>query len=175
MNKKDAAAYLGISTRALEYHVTQGNIGRRMVKGKTGDVADFDEGELRALKAKLDAHRAPRGAVVSEGNESREHEPRSLARLSDVGEARVFSEIVQLIVATLDQNGLAHLGTKKQAKPLVPIAEKLTLSITEAAELSGLSKDFLLEAIKKKRLKGAKRGRGWNIKNADLKTFINKL
>lgn len=84
MNKKDAADYLGISPRTLEWHTKQGNIGVRYVKGKTGDVADYDEGELRGLKAKLDNQRTPRALVVREGHESPDSEPRSLARLADL-------------------------------------------------------------------------------------------
>ncbi len=146
-----------------------------MVKGKTGDVADFDESELRKLKAKMDNHRAPRAAVVKEGDESPEHEPRSLARLSDVEEAHVMANLLQRFVTIFQQTEPAQLTTGRQSKPVVPITSKLTLSIADAAELSGLSENFIREAIHGKKLKAAIRGRGYNIKKTDLELFIKKL
>jgi excisionase family DNA binding protein len=68
MNKKDAAIYLGISTRALEGHASKGELSTRYVKGRTGDVADYADGELRKLKAKLDSKRAARLADVQSGD-----------------------------------------------------------------------------------------------------------
>jgi excisionase family DNA binding protein len=49
------------------------------------------------------------------------------------------------------------------------------LSLSDASYLSGLSRGFLRDAIKAKRLKAAKRGRGWNIKRIDLDIYIRKL
>jgi excisionase family DNA binding protein len=162
MNKKDAAEYLGISTRALEGHAQKGHISVRYVKGKTGDVADFDESELRQLKAKLDSQRAPRGAVVTESNESSEGESRSLARLSDVPEA-----------ALILRSALESL--QAPAMPTVAIADKLTLSLVEAAQLAGLSRGHLREAIEKKKLKARIIGRGWRVKRQDLDDYVRKL
>jgi excisionase family DNA binding protein len=54
--------------------------------------------------------------------------------------------------------------------------EKLTLTLAEAAELSGLSRGFLREAIAKKKLKGIRgAGRGFRIKRSDLETFVRGL
>jgi excisionase family DNA binding protein len=58
----------------------------------------------------------------------------------------------------------------------VPVADKLTLSLAEAAALAGYSKEFLREAIKGKHLKAARgRTRGYNIKRADLLAWIDGL
>ena len=55
MNKQEAAEFVGIAPRTLEYHVKQGNVGVRYERGPTGDQAVFDESELSALMAKIDA------------------------------------------------------------------------------------------------------------------------
>jgi excisionase family DNA binding protein len=158
LNKKDAAAYLGISTRALEYHVTQGHISTRKEKGATGDVAMFDEDELRRLKAKIDERRAPRVAVVREENESPEAEPRSLARLSDVQPSRPALET------------LAALMTTRAA-----VGDKIMLTLSDASSLTSLSANHLREAIRAGKLKGKIIGRGYKIKRSDLDAYVRKL
>lgn len=66
-NKKEAAAYLGISTRQLENYARGGRLSVRKEKGKTGDIAIFDDEELRRLKTELDSKRGLiQGAVVRE-------------------------------------------------------------------------------------------------------------
>jgi len=67
MNKKEAAAYLGISTRQLENYARQSRLSVRKEKGKTGDIAIFDDEELRQLKDERDReHGVIQGAVVRE-------------------------------------------------------------------------------------------------------------
>ena len=142
MNKKDAADFLSISARALEYHVTQGHIGRRMVPGKTGGMADFDEGELRGLEAKLDAKRRPRPTVAREGDESPEGEARSLARLSDAPPALLdllarlaasMKSARQLPPAERPEPSIAGLA----AKPLLTLDECRALTVCRALICAG--------------------------------------
>jgi excisionase family DNA binding protein len=178
MNKKDAANYLGISPRTLEWHTKQGNVGVRYVKGKTGDVADYDDGELRALKAKLDGHRAPRAAVVREGHESSETEPRSLARLADLQPdqfAEMLARAYSAGVGEVMQRLPALLPPADGNAPAVPLADKLTLNLTEAAQLSGLSRAHLRQAIGERKLKARIIGRGWRVKRSDLEAYVTKL
>ena len=54
-------------------------------------------------------------------------------------------------------------------------AQKLLLSLPEAAALSGLSRNHLRQAIKEENLKSRKIGRGWRIKRADLEAYVRKL
>jgi excisionase family DNA binding protein len=161
MNKKEAAEYLGITPRALEYHVKHRNIGARKEKGKTGDIAVFDESEVRKLKAIIDARRAPVSAVERIGHERHETEPRSLMRLSDV------SSLGVVLKSFLERPPAPASG--------VPVADKLTLSLVEAAQLSGLSRGHLRFAIEEKKLKARIIGRGWRVKREDLEAYIKKL
>jgi excisionase family DNA binding protein len=60
---------------------------------------------------------------------------------------------------------------------LAPLSDKLTLSVAEAAHLSGFSPDSLRDAINAGKLKAKKvKGRrGWTIKRADLEAYVRKL
>jgi excisionase family DNA binding protein len=69
------------------------------------------------------------------------------------------------------------LAIKSPVVQQVPIAAKLILSLKEASALSGISRDYLVEAIKKRKLKARldEIGRGYRIKRADLEDYIKKL
>jgi excisionase family DNA binding protein len=183
MNKKEAAEYLGITPRALEYHVKQRNIGARKEKGKTGDIAVFDESEVRKLKATIDARRAPVSAVERIGHESHEAEPRSIMRLSDASlnqspqtalQVQDLAPLGARLIEALE--GLQSRGAaQSQAHDGVRVSEKFTLSLIEAAQLSGLSRGHLRTAIEEKKLKARIIGRGWRVKRDDLEAYIRKL
>jgi excisionase family DNA binding protein len=55
------------------------------------------------------------------------------------------------------------------------VADKLTLSLVEASQLSGLSRGHLREAIEAKKLKARIIGRGWRVKRDDLDLYVKKL
>jgi excisionase family DNA binding protein len=55
------------------------------------------------------------------------------------------------------------------------LAHKLTLSLAEAAQLSGLSRNHLRAAIEEKKLKARIIGRGWRVKRSDLEAYVVKL
>jgi excisionase family DNA binding protein len=64
--------------------------------------------------------------------------------------------------------------TLSQAAPL-SIADKLTLSLVEASQLSGLSRNHLRQAIEDKKLRARIIGRGWRVKREDLDAYVKKL
>ncbi len=183
MNKKDAATYLGISTRTLEWHVKQKNIGARKVRGKTGEIADFDEGELRKLKAQIDERRAPVHAVERVSHESHDTEPRNmtgLARLSDVSPDQFMQMLAQAYTAGVSEvmqrlPAMLPAAPNGHAPATISVADKLTLSLVEAAQLSGLSRNHLRAAIEDKKLKARIIGRGWKVKRDDLDLYVRKL
>ncbi len=57
----------------------------------------------------------------------------------------------------------------------VSIAEKLMLSVDEAAHLAGVSSNHVRAAIKAGKLKAKVVGRGWRVKRADLDAYIRRL
>jgi excisionase family DNA binding protein len=162
MHKKEAAAYLGISTRALEYHAKQGHIGVRHEKGATGDVAIFDEKELRQLKAQIDERRAPRPSVIQDvGEGSATSESSAMIRASDTG--------LSVLAAIIDA------ARSAPALPSVSIGEKIMLTLIDASVLTSLSVGHLRDAIHSGKLKGKIIGRGYKIKRGDLDAYVKRL
>ena len=79
------------------------------------------------------------------------------------------------LVAVLERLKIAP--SEDLVPPRVPLPDKLTLSVAEAARLTGLSPDSLRDAIKAGRLKAkiVKGRRGWTIKREDLEAWVRKL
>src|SRR5215510_7163817 len=55
MTKAEAAKYLGVSQRTLSRYVTDGKLNPTYRKGKTNDVAVFEESELKKLKKEMES------------------------------------------------------------------------------------------------------------------------
>jgi excisionase family DNA binding protein len=163
MNKKEAAEYLGISSRQIENYAKQNKLSVRKEKGKTGDIAVYDEKELRRLKAELDSKRIMRPAVTTETDESNER--RELIRASDSRLSDV-PKIFDLVKALTDG---------KKADTIIAISHKPLLKLDEAAALTGLSRQLLRQAIEDGELKGRLIGRAYRIKRVDLDKFIDTL
>ncbi len=76
-------------------------------------------------------------------------------------------------------NTLEFLDVFKNAftleKSVVPIADKILLTVTDARGLTGLSEKRIIEAIKSEKLKAKFIGKGWKIKRGDLDGFIDDL
>jgi excisionase family DNA binding protein len=160
MNKKETAADLGITPRTLERHMSAGRIAYEIRKGKTGDEAYFAPETVERFKAD---HLSP---VIP----GKVEQSQALATTSPVALARQ---------GTTSQNGqqfAAMIAAAIHSAPApVPVADKLTLSLVEAAQLSGLSRGHLREAIEAKKLKARIIGRGWKVKRDDLDSYVRKL
>ncbi len=155
MNKKEAAAYLGLSTRAVERAVARGKLSTRYRKDRRGHVAVFDPSEVRRYKADVD-NPFPKGPSV----EPPVPAPPTAAPGQPPRILHGFTGAVEYAPA---------------GAPAVPVADKLTLSLAEASCLSGLSEEFLLQAIGDKQLKAFKHGAEWRVKRADLDSFVRGL
>jgi len=168
MNKQEAAEYLGVSVRTLQRLTAQGEISAGEVRGKTGMVTDYAEEELDRFKQEeerkaQDATRYVRPHVIPVTPDSATPAQTALA----LGRAGNSPALIELIAA-LEQ---AHAA---RTQP-VPVADKLTLSLMEASQLSGLSRGHLRQAIEEKKLKARIIGRGWRVKREDLDAYVKKL
>jgi excisionase family DNA binding protein len=165
MNKKDAAEYLGVSERAVERYAHKGKLSVRLEKGQRGDVAVYDERELKLLRDELDKKRTVIRPAIEAMPATSDDKPRQLARLS--GNEDAGAMLMQIIMA-------ASKG-QSTARALTDLAVKKLLTLAEASALSGLSYKHLREAIRTKKLKGKPIGRGYKVKQADLDAYIHKL
>ncbi len=174
MNKEQAADFLGCSVRALERYTQQGKLSATYVKGKTRPTVEYDEEELRSFKSELNGKLFPkRPAVEPPGKENLANPAHALARfggIPELGDAR------QMVAAIVKESVAAALEARPDIAPAaVPVFEKLTLSLMEASQLSGLSRNHLRQAIEEKKLKARIIGRGWRVKREDLDAYVKKL
>lgn len=174
MNKQSAADFLGVSVRALERYVQQGRISVKYEKGKTRPTANFDPAELEAFKSELNQ------PTVKPAFESRqiatEQEQQTGKLVHQSGEITEFgTEFGEVGVIDKLSSIIEGLLGRGDNQPVVPIADKLLLTIAEAQALTGLSREFLRDAITKGELKAKVIGKGWRVKRSDLQEYVDKL
>ena len=161
MNKREVADYLNLSTRAVERAVARGKLSVRYKKDKHGHIALFKPSEVRRYRATLEVP-TPRRPTVDP--------PTPLIPTSPDRPTPIT--LGSVITLTEERTEAAR---PKEGRPFVSIADKLTLSLAEAAVLSGLSERFLLRAIRNEKLKAFKDEQDWRIKRADLDAFVRNL
>jgi len=159
MTKHEAATLLEVSERAINRYVSAKRLSVTYRKNSQGSLeAVYKEDEVRALK-RAQAHypRAVAPAAKPAG---------ALTRI-DTPRGRGVSNLETALIT------LAETAINMRAG--VSPEHQLTLTLSTAAQLSGLSRGYLLAAIRSRKLKAAKRGRGWNIKRSDLERWVAKL
>jgi hypothetical protein len=100
------------------------------------------------------------------------HHPEDISRLADERRAAQQQVLIEPArppaIHEGPSVGAALLAALQQpAKPCVPIAQKLYLTLPEAVEYSGRTHSYLLRAIKSRELRAVKDG-GWRIARAAL-------
>lgn len=164
MNKQEAAEYLGIGMRSLERYMAQGRVAFSRQRIKTGEKVVFAEAELKRFKDELyePIHQGAIevGRVLPVDNSATQREV-----LVEIGEN------LRNICESMD----SMLEEIKELRSEVPVHTKSLLSLAEAQRFSGLSRQFLLQAIREGRLCGGKIGKGWRVRRRDLDRFISKL
>jgi excisionase family DNA binding protein len=177
MNKREVADELECSTRQVEKYVGQERLRViEYVRGKTGREGVYDAEEVAQLKAELErvrneviGHTAQTALAATKGAQGLalvEQLTASLERQHADAQA-IIAAITSLREAPAQLNG--------EASPGVGITDKLTLSLIEASQLSGLSRNHLRQAIEDKKLKARIIGRGWRMTRASLDAYVRKL
>jgi excisionase family DNA binding protein len=162
MNKKEAAEFLGVSTRLVEKYASEGRLGEiTYVRGKTGKQAEYDQEAVEKLKAALES---PDTALAPA-----------------TPDARLFvAQLVEAITTREQANieairGLLSRSIEEPRSASVRVSEKLLLNLSDCRSLTGLSEGTLRDAIKSGELRAKIIGRGWKVKRQDLDDFIKKL
>ncbi len=171
MNKREVAEELGCSTRQVEKYVGQERLRVvEYVRGKSGREGVYNADEVARLKSELEdeqnkviGYAPPPTALtapkVAQGLAVVEHLMASLDRQ--------HADADRIIAAIASLNGHAAQD--------VGVTDKLTLSLNEASQLSGLSRNHLRQAIEEKKLKARIIGKGWRVKRDDLDSYVKKL
>ena len=167
MNKKEAAEYLSVSTRAIERYTQQGKISVKYEKGKTRPVAVYEQQELDRLKEELNATVHKPAVEISTNTDNIE--------LAGIGISGLVEKLVIPLSQQLKQLTEAVQNLERRRTPLVPVEEKLLLTLKEVQALTGLSREILREAIAANQLKAKIVGKAWRIKRGDLEDYIEQL
>jgi excisionase family DNA binding protein len=162
MNKKEAAEYLGVSTRLVEKYASEGRLGEvTYIRGRTGKQAEYDRQAVEKLKAVLDT---PDTAIATRTPDARLF----AAHLVEILERREQANIEAI-------RGLLTDGSGKPRSASVRVSEKTLLTINDCRLLTGLSRQLLRQAIEDGKLKGRIIGRAYRVKRGDLDRYIEKL
>jgi excisionase family DNA binding protein len=168
ITKAEAARLLGKSERAVErYSRAEGDTPARLsvtyekVPGRTRDLPMYDEAEVMRLAEELSRPQAAR-PVLMPSEASGERALIATRPDNSDGRAALLSELLTRLVSV-------------EERQVAPAADKLLLNLKEVRALTGLSEQFLREAIHAGRLKGKILGRGYKVKRADLEAFVKRL
>ena len=161
LSKKEAAEYLGISSRTLERHVKDGKIGVRYQPGATNDVAMFDEQDLENFKNERQTPKI-KPTVVQSTSELLDQPPTDRIAQTSGG------FLAPIITPFRDfSERLFSFPFLLQGKTLV--------NLNEAQIITGLSRDILMSAIKSGELEARIMGKAYRIKRKELDRFIDEL
>lgn len=166
MNKKEAADYLGVSTRAIERYTAQGKLTPSYEKGRTGPAPVYDQAQLDELKKQMDE-----SAEATHSTVQREKSDKS-------DKADKHDKHGALVLRSGSRADLAAFITaldKARGLSIADIAAKPLLTRAEAQRYTGLSRELLHEAVESGKVKEIKLGRAYRIKRTDLDAYIEQL
>jgi len=153
MSKRQAAELLGVSTRGIERAVRRGHLNVVYHDSKHGKKAWFSPVELERYRQQQQA-RGPVGFMTGSGG------------------GPTIGTVIPMV--EMQPRPAAEPPRRTVAKS-VPIVDRLTLTLAEAAQLSGLPRKFLVESVRSGALKSVRIGRIAFIKRSDLNEFVHSL
>jgi excisionase family DNA binding protein len=162
--KKEAAEYLGISTRTLERHVKNGEIIVRYQPGATNDVAMFDEQDLENLRNERQVPKV-KPTIVQTSSELVEQQP---ADITDRITQTSGGFLAPLITPFRD------FSERLFSFPFL-LQGKILVTLNEAQIITGLSREILMNAIKSGELEAKIMGKAYRIKRKELERYIDEL
>ena len=156
---------LGVSTRGIERAVRRGQLTVQYRDSKHGKKAWFRPVDLERYRLRQEA-RTPMGFT-----------PSATQQLPPSVPGPGPSPAIGVVVPVVDMESWPRKrkGKRKQADNPVPIADRLTLRLHEAVQLSGLPQTYILENIRAGKLKAIRIGRAWHIKRSDVNNFVQSL
>ena len=186
LDKKQAAEYLGVTTRTLERHTKEGKLSVRYEQSQFGEIAMFDPEELENFKeGKQTTRIKPTIEPDQPKSIDRPPNPQSQIARSPQTQTELFNpqqpETTFIIAALMAPLG-ALFGNLTRAidnhgsrVSTTELRSKLLLTLDEAQVITGLSREILQEAIKKGELPSKMMGRAYRIKTQDLERYIADL
>jgi excisionase family DNA binding protein len=149
-SKREAAELLGVSTRAVERAVRRGHLSVVYRQSKHGRKAWFSPADLERYRQHQEA-RVPVGFMTGAG------------------------PTVGTLIPMVDMQPRDQPPTVSRRANGVPIGERLTLTLADAAQLSGLPRSFISRNVREGRLRSVKIGRTVFVKRSELNEFVASL
>ena len=156
---------LGVSTRGIERAVRRGQLTVQYRDSKHGKKAWFRPVDLERYRLHQEG-RSPVGFATP-----------AVQQLPPPGPGPGPSPTIGAVIPVVDMETWPRKRKDKgkQVDNPVPIADRLTLRVNEAVQLSGLPHTYILENIRAGKLKAIRIGRAWHIKRSDLSDFVRSL
>lgn len=168
MDKKQAAEYLGISTRTLERWVKDGKIRVRYELKNNAETAIYDIEELDLIREEKQIVRVkPSSSDITIDTTP---DSSDIIQIAPGGFLSPFRDLIERLVAAIEN--LRGQDTKTTPASL---RGKLLLTLPDAQILTGLSREILMTAIKNNELPAKIMGKAYRIKTQDLIEYIANL
>jgi excisionase family DNA binding protein len=185
LDKKQAAEYLGVTTRSLERYTNEGRISVRYEQSPNGEIAMFDPEELKKFKAdkqtsrikptiepdrpqQIDRFNNPQSQIArSTQTQPDSYNPSPEANFGLTTLIAPLGALFNNLTKAIDNHGSRVTTTE--------LRSKLLLTLDEAQIVTGLSRDILIDAIKNGELPSKIMGKAYRIKNQDLERYIANL
>ncbi len=157
MNKKEAADFLGISTRLVSRYVSQGRLKCTYVRGRTGREATYEQSDLERLKTELEepVHRA---------------EVTTLEQSNGISVPAVREHVITALASLIQK----QIELPKGRRPEMPLENKPLLTFKEAQIYTGLSEGILNDAVEAGKLRAEKIGYARRVKRSALDAYIEQ-
>lgn len=188
MNKTEAAALLGVSVRAVERYAAADKLPARYIRGKTGQILDFEQADLERFKIEIETPTPKGTSTATTSSDDQRQGERDKARQEATEDTRQSSTMalakvvaphteasqtnpaLQLLVQALQE--LQKTG----GRPLsVPVEAKPLLTLAECSTLTGLSRATLKNAVDQGTLNARQIGRAWRVRRDELDQWLQTL
>lgn len=155
-SKRQAAELLRVSTRGIERAVRRGHLRVLYRDSKHGKKAWFTAQELERYRQSRQA-RGPVGFTSGIAHKQTLSSPQ-----------------VGAVVPMVEMEPRRREGRDRETNT-VRIADRLVLTVDDAAQLSGLPRTFILQNVRSGKLKAIRIGRRHYVKRSDLNQFVQEL
>jgi len=166
LNKKEAAEYLNVSTRAIERYTAQGKLTPTYEKGRTGPAPVYDQAQLDELKKQMNEA----ADTTSSTMKLDKSDKRDKADKGDKDGALVLRSGSRADLAAF----IAAID-KARGESITDIAAKPLLTRAEAQRYTGLSRGLLRELVTSGKVREIKLGRAYRLKKTELDSYIETL
>lgn len=179
VTKAEAAAMLGCTPKSVERYAAAGKLTKFENQGPRRNEVRYLESDVLKLKEEQGtASASPRLVRATDSDRQPGAQLATREAFAPILEALVTQRAIverqaEIIDGLIGAKALPT-GTKTDSAA-VSVSEKPLLTLDEARQLTGLSRNHLLEAINGKKLKARIIGRAWRVKRADLDAYVAKL